>query len=286
MPIDPLAFKFVAELVRREAAIVLEPGKEYLVESRLMPVARREKYADLDAFFAAVMRSPEKSPLRYLVVDALTTNETLFFRDFHPFEALRTTVLPDLIPKRAHVRKLNIWSAAASTGQEAYTIAMLIREHFPELANWDVKILGTDLSQTTLAQARSGSYSQLEVNRGLPALYLAKYFTQCDDRWLVKEELRRMVEFKSMNLAQPWPVMPPFDLIFIRNVLIYFDQAMKTNILKRMHGCLHPHGLLFLGTAETTINLDPSWAPVKVGATVAFRHIEAQAVAPPIKKAA
>jgi chemotaxis protein methyltransferase CheR len=286
MGVDALSFAFVADLVRREAAIVLEPGKEYLVESRLLPVARREKYPDLTSFLAAVMKSPEKSPLRYLVVDALTTNETLFFRDFHPFEALRTTVLPELLPKRAHVRKLNIWSAAASTGQEAYTIAMIIREHFPEVAGWDIKIMGTDLSTTTIAQARSGSYSQLEVNRGLPAMYLAKYFTKCDERWLVKDELRRMCEFKQMNLAMPWPMLPPFDLIFIRNVLIYFDAPTKTNILGRMHNCLLPHGLLFLGTAETTINLDAGWAPVKVGATVAFKQALADAALDAHRKAA
>lgn len=286
MPIDNFSFAFVADLVRREAAIVLEPGKEYLVESRLLPVARREKFPDLATFLAAVMRSPEKSPMRYLVVDALTTNETLFFRDFHPFEALRTVVFPELLPKRAHVRKLNIWSAAASTGQEAYSIAMLLREHFPETATWDIKILGTDLSTTTIAQARSGSYSQLEVNRGLPAVYLAKYFTKCDERWMVNADLRKMVEFKQMNLIVPWPMLPAFDLIFIRNVLIYFDTTTKTNILNRMHNCLLPHGLLFLGTAETTINLDAGWAPTKVGATVAFKQAAATAAVDLGRKAA
>lgn len=270
MALSPQAFRFVSDLVRREAAIVLEDGKEYLVEARLSPVARRAGHPTLDAFITALQRAPAGSPLVHEVVDALTTNETLFFRDHHPFEALRTIIVPRLIEARGHVRKLNIWSAASSTGQEAYSIAMLLREHFPQLSSWNVNILGTDLSSTALEQARSGSFSQLEVNRGLPAVFLVKYFKKEEGRWNLKEDVKRMCEFRSMNLSQPWPMLPPMDLIFIRNVLIYFDLQTKTGILKRMKGCLLPHGLLFLGTAETTINLDADWKPVKVGNTTAF----------------
>lgn len=270
MALTPQAFKYVSDLIRQEAAIVLEPGKEYLVESRLSPVARRAGFASLEAFVADMQRDLRGGPHLRDVVDALTTNETLWFRDHHPFEALRTVVLPKLIESRASTRRLNIWSAASSTGQEAYSIAMMLREHFPQLASWNVSILGTDLSAAALEQARSGSYSQLEVNRGLPAVFLVKYFKKEEGRWNLKEDLRRMCEFRSLNLAQPWPMLPPMDLIFIRNVLIYFDLQTKTNILRRMRGCLLPHGLLFLGTAETTINLDTEWKPTKVGNTVAF----------------
>jgi chemotaxis protein methyltransferase CheR len=271
MPLKPEHFAFVSAFLKSEAAIVLEPGKEYLVESRLGPVARREGHATLDAFLEVAAKSPARSPVRHMIVDALTTNETLFFRDFHPFEALRTEIIPALLRRRVTVRRLNIWSAASSTGQEAYSIAMLLLEHFPQLAGWDVKILGTDLSTTVVEHARCGSYSQLEVNRGLPAPLLVKYFQSIDDRWIVKPELRKLTEFKPMNLIQPWPIMPPFDLIFLRNVLIYFDPASKKQILKRLKGCLLPHGVLFLGAPETTLTIDPEWEPVTIGKTVAFR---------------
>ena len=271
MALSVPAFQFVSELVRREAAIVLEPGKEYLVESRLAPVARKAGFATLDEFLEHLRTAPRSSPLFYQIVDALTTNETLFFRDHHPFEALKKEILPQLIEARKNVRKLSIWSAAASTGQEAYSLAMLLRENFPQLASWNVRIFGTDLSTTVLDQAKSGSYSQLEVNRGLPAPLLIKYFEKIDSRWVIKEDLRRMCEFRPMNLTTPWPMMSPFDLIFIRNVLIYFDQPTKQGILKRMKAVLLPHGSLFLGTAETTIHLDPEWVPTKVGNTTVFR---------------
>lgn len=271
MPLRPEHFAFVSQMVRADAAIVLEAGKEYLVESRLLPLARQEGHATLDDFVAAAMKTPAGSPVRYRIVDALTTNETLFFRDFHPFEALRTEILPKLAAARAATRRITIWSAAASTGQEAYSIAMLIREHFPQLAGWNVRILGTDLSTTTLDAARAGTYSQLEVSRGLPATYLVKYFAKVDSRWVIKDDLKKMVEFRPMNLIAPWPALGPFDLVFIRNVLIYFDTATKQQILKKIRALLPPDGMMFLGTAETTINLDPDWAPVAVGRTMTFQ---------------
>lgn len=283
MALTPQAFQFVADLVRREAAIVLEAGKEYLVESRLAPVARKNEFATLDAFLDHMRTVPRTSPLLYQIVDALTTNETLFFRDHHPFEALKKEIIPQLIETRGNLRKLSIWSAASSTGQEAYSLAMMLRENFPQLGSWNIRILGTDLSTTVLDQARSGSYSQLEVNRGLPAPLLVKYFEKVEGRWVIKEDLRKMCEFRTMNLTTPWPMMQPYDLIFIRNVLIYFDQETKAGILKKMKAVMLPHGSLILGTAETTINLDPEWAPVKVGNTTVFRLGGAAAA---LKKAA
>ena len=269
MALSKPSFTFICELAHREAAIVLEPGKEYLVESRLTTVARAEGFDCLNAFIDS-LRHNRMNAVHRKVVEALTTNETFFFRDFHPFEALRKQILPKLLVDRAASKKLTIWSGASSTGQEAYSIAMLLREHFPQLASWKVSILGTDYCQKAVDQATSASYSQLEVNRGLPATYLIKYFTKTEDRWVVKEDIRRMVEFRNMNLAQAWPMLPAFDIVFMRNVMIYFDIETKKTILKKIRNCLLPHGYLFLGTAETTMNLDSGYKSVNVGQTTAY----------------
>lgn len=272
-------FDFVRGLVRDRAAIVLEPGKEYLVETRLTPVAARAGFASLAALVAAVRRLPS-DPLASLVVEALTTNETYFFRDFHPFEALRATLLPELIAARRHLRRLSVWCAACSTGQEPYSLAMLIRENFPELAHWHLDILGTDLNTAVLSQAEAGRYNQIEINRGLPAPYLVKYFEE--DRgtatWILRPEIRRMVQFRPLNLIAPWPTASvPYDLVFIRNVMIYFDVETKRTILQQLRRHLQPDGSLFLGSSETTLNLDSWWSPVTAGSTVVYRPAFAQA---------
>lgn len=264
-------YKFIQQFARDGAAIVLEAGKEYLVESRLTPLAKQAGFNSLDQFLTQLRTNRTATLFHEQVLDALTTNETSFFRDHSPFETLRTRLLPQLIEQRAAVRKLNIWSAAASTGQEAYSIAILIKEHFPQLENWNVSIFASDLSPTVLGQAKNGAYSQLEVNRGLPAPMLLKYFNKVDSQWIIKDELRRLVEFRQMNLCKPWPVLPMFDLIFIRNVMIYFDIETKRAILKRIRQCLHPGGCLFLGTAETTINIDPDWDTITIGLTTFYQ---------------
>lgn len=271
MPISKTDFDYIAGLARSEAAIVLEQGKEYLVETRLSPLAQTEGFASLEAFISAMRAQSKVNGMHARAIDALTTNETLFFRDFHPFEALRKSILPEILDKRAGMRRLNIWSAASSTGQEPYSLAMLLREHFPQLKDWNVSILATDLSPTVLKAAQAGTYSQLEVNRGLPATYLVKYFSKRDDKWVLNEDVRKMVEFRPMNLIQSWPVLPAMDLVFIRNVMIYFDVETKKAILKKIRGCLLPHGYLFLGSAETTTNLDPQYQPVTHGKTVVYR---------------
>ena len=271
MAISKADFDYVSHLAHTEAAIVLEKGKEYLVEMRLGPLAQKEGFASL-ADFVEQMRSEGKvNGLHHKAIDALTTNETLFFRDYHPFEALRQFILPPLLEQRAATRRLTIWSAACSAGQEPYSLAMLLCENFPQLADWTVSILATDLSPTVLKLAQDGVYSQFEVNRGLPASYLVKYFTKQGEKWRIKDEIKQMIEFRPMNLIQPWPVMLPFDLIFIRNVMIYFDVETKQTILRKIRNCLLPHGCLFLGTAETTINLDPDFEPVSYGKAVVYR---------------
>lgn len=265
-------FAYVCDFARSAAAIVIEPGKEYFIESRLGPLVVGSGCKTFSEFIGLMRNGPAAGVLRAKVIDALTTNETFFFRDVLPFEIMRTTILPNLIAQRAAQRKLSIWSAACSTGQEPYSLAMLLRENFPQLAQWDVSILATDLSPTVLAQARAGNYSQFEVNRGLPAPLLEKYFTQQGDRWLVGETLKHGIEFRAMNLIEPWPSLPVFDLILIRNVMIYFDVPTKQMILKRLRSCLHPKGALFLGTAETTLNLDPAYVAVPYGPATVYQH--------------
>jgi chemotaxis protein methyltransferase CheR len=201
------------------------------------------------------------------VVEAITTNETSFFRDVHPFDALREAILPELTT--GTTRSLRIWSAAASTGQEPYSVAMLLREHFPNVP--DASILATDLSRDVLAKAASGRFTQAEVNRGLPARLLVKHFDRDGLEWQVKERVRRMVEFRQLNLARPLPPLPTMDVVLLRNVLIYFDAATKASVLRQMARVLHPGGYLFLGSAETTYGLDAQWERVAVGRCVLYR---------------
>src|SRR5205814_3586563 len=215
-------FEYIQELVRKRSAIVLEAGKEYLVESRLSTVARVEGFTSIDHLVAELRRSPGNG-LHRKVIEAMATNETAFFRDLHPFEALRVQLIPELMQRRQIQRQLTIWCAACSSGQEPYTIAMLLREHFPALAGWQVRILGTDLSSEVLDRARTGRYNQAEVNRGLPAAFLVKYFRKHNVEWQVVEDIRSMVEFVELNLNEAWSRVPSCDLVLMRNVLIYFD---------------------------------------------------------------
>jgi chemotaxis protein methyltransferase CheR len=261
---------FVRDLVRRRSAIVLEDGKEYLIEARLGPVAREEGFASIGALVAAIQGKPFDG-LHRKVVEAMTTNETSFFRDVHPFDSLRQIVLPDIIAKRKPFRRLTIWCAASSTGQEPYTIAMVLREHFPELVDWQVKILATDLSTAVLDRAKEGRYRQLEVNRGLPAHYLLKYFERHGAEWQVKASVRELVEFRQMNLIDAWPSLPEMAVVFLRNVLIYFDVATKRTILEKVRKILASDGVLFLGGAETTMNVDPAFDRIAIAKSSCYR---------------
>jgi chemotaxis protein methyltransferase CheR len=258
----PADFAVVAKLLLERSAIALEPGKEYLVESRLTPVARRHGLASV-AEFIQRLRLSGANGLADEVVEAMVTTETSFFRDVHPFETLRKVVLPELIAARQPEKRLSIWCAAASSGQEPYTIALVLKEYFPELAGWQVLFRATDISQDMLRRCREGRYSQLEVNRGLPAALLVKYFRQDGAHWQVRDDLRAMIDFQPLNLAAPWPVMPAFDLVFLRNVMIYFDVETKKAILGRVARLLRSDGYLVLGGAETTFNLDSSYERVE-----------------------
>ncbi len=255
MTLNKVDFDFVRALVHKRAAIVLEEEKDYLVESRLSSLARREGFASV-ADLLVQLRANRGQYLSQKVVQAMTTNETSFFRDLHPFEALRKQILPELIGRRSAMRRLHIWCGAASTGQEPYSIAMLLREYFAELSSWELRIIATDLSPDVLAQAQEGRYSQLEINRGLPASFLIKYFTRQGTQWRLKDEILRMVELRQLNLIESWPALPMMDLVLMRNVLIYFDLDTKKMILSRVRKLLQPDGYLFLGAAETTLNID------------------------------
>lgn len=248
-------FSFISDLVKQHSCIVLEAGKEYLVEARLTRLAIRENYASIDQLILELKQKPFGS-LHKKVVDAMTTNETYFFRDVKPFDLLKNHVIGNLIHERRNEKKLAIWSAACSTGQEIYSIAILLKEYFPELAGWNVFLLASDISSQVLEKAKAGVYSPLEIGRGLPVELLHKYFDKKDGNWHIKSVLRHMVEFRNINLAHSWVGLPKMDVVFLRNVLIYFGADDKQNILKRMKQQIFPDGYLFLGSAETTYHFD------------------------------
>jgi chemotaxis protein methyltransferase CheR len=269
-PLNADCLSFVCTLVRERSAIELEASKNYLIEARLAPLAKQKGFNSTEEFVQSV-RSKQRPDLEAPLVQAMTTNETSFFRDIHPFDALRTTILPDMRMKRAGLRSLNIWSAACSTGQELYSIGMLIRENFPDLAAWKINLLGTDLSDDVLERARQAKFTQIEVNRGLNAAMLLKYFQRDGMQWQLKPELRSMGTFTKLNLIEDWRNMPTMDVVFLRNVLIYFAPEVKKQILQKVRKVMAPHGVLFLGAAETTMNLDASFERVQVDKSVYYR---------------
>lgn len=268
MTLSQAEFNFVSQLVRREASIVLAPGKEYLVEARLIPVARAVGAAGVSEFLADLQRRPDPAKQRR-IIDALTTNETSWFRDREPFAALTDVVLPELVKSRSATRKVRVWSAASSSGQEAYSLAITMQEKLP--AGWSYDIMGTDISTEMVKRAETAEYSQVEVNRGLPAAQLVQYFERAGAHWRITQALRRNVSFRLMNLTAPLPAMQPFDVIFLRNVLIYFDVATKRTVLQNVAKLLRPDGWLFLGAAETTIGIDDNYERVAAGRTSAYR---------------
>jgi chemotaxis protein methyltransferase CheR len=255
MTIAPADFAYVRELVHRRSAIFLEAGKEYLVESRLLPIAQASGEGSLDRLVSRLRSSPEGS-LHKRVVEAMMTNETSWFRDHHPFHALESVILPDLLRRRARERRLTIWSAATATGQEAYSIAIVLYERLAGDPTWNLRVIATDLSEEMVRRTSAGRYSQLEINRGLPAAKLVRHFTRVGAEWQVNEPLRRVVEARQLNLAAPFPPLPSVDVVFLRNVLIYFKVDTRREIFDRVRRVLRPDGYLVLGGAETTINVD------------------------------
>lgn len=266
MTLAPDTFTWVADLVRRRSAIQLEAGKEYLVESRLLPLARAAGGVDVDAYVRELRGSARPAALE-AVVEALTTNETSWFRDAQPFQTLSQHIVPELLAGRP-AQQLRVWSAACSTGQEPYSITMTLEDL---AAQGRLKVLGTDLNNVVLARARTGRYSQLEVNRGLPAPMLVKHFVRNGADWEVTPTLKQAVTFAQHNLLDSPPVGGPFDVVFLRNVLIYFDLATKREVLRRVRQVLRPGGYLMLGAAETTIGIDEEWDRVTHGRGSVYR---------------
>ena len=254
----PLDYEFLRKLLKERSGLDLSSDKQYLVESRLIPLARR---AGLSGIAELVQKMKGGSgPLTSDVVEAMTTNETFFFRDKIPFDHLRDTVLPALIQARASRHSLRIWCAASSTGQEPYSIAMCVKE-FAALAGWRVEIVATDLSQAVLEKSRAGIFSQFEVQRGLPIQMLVKYFAQVGELWQLNADIRGMVQHRQLNLLQDFSHLGVFDVIFCRNVLIYFDQDTKIGIFDRLAKVLEPDGVLALGAAESVVGISDTFKP-------------------------
>jgi chemotaxis protein methyltransferase CheR len=260
--LSPAEFNFVSGLVREKSAIVLETGKEYLVESRLSALARTLKYESINALVKELQTKMDPL-LTEQVIEAMTTNETLFFRDRHPFEALQEDIIPNLIKQNALTRTLTFWCAASSSGQEPYSFCIMLREHFPELLGWRINFLATDISQLMLKRTQEGIYSQLEINRGMPARLMVKYFTKEGNTWQAHPELRSMIQTRQLNLSGEWGLLPSCDIVFIRIVLIYFDTETKRKILGKIRRILRPGGTMLLGGSETTIHIDDEYQRVR-----------------------
>jgi len=257
--VTPQDYDFLRKLLKERSGLDLSADKQYLVESRLIPLARKAGLPGIAELVQKMKGGAEA--LTSEVVEAMTTNETFFFRDKIPFDHLRETVLPALLKARAGRRSLRIWSAACSTGQEPYSIAMCLKERAQELAGWRIEIVATDLSQEVLEKAKSGIYSQFEVQRGLPVQLLVKYFTQVGEHWQINPEIRGMVQHRPLNLLQDFSHLGKFDVIFCRNVLIYFDQDTKAGIFRRLAKAFEPDGMLLLGAAETVVGISDAFRP-------------------------
>jgi len=255
-------FEFLSSLLYKQSGLVLTPDKGYLLETRLQPVARSHGLNSIEQI-VATLRSRRDERLINSITDAMTTNESLFFRDRTPFEQFKTVVLPKLLETRAAKKHIRIWSAACSSGQEPYSLCMILDELGAKIAGWRIEIIATDISSEMIARARAGIYSQFEVQRGLPVQLLVKYFQQDGDRWQLNEKIRKMVTFREFNLLQDPRVLGTFDVVFCRNVLIYFDQNTKRQVLEGIARQMAPDGYLYLGGAETVISITDKFQPVK-----------------------
>jgi chemotaxis protein methyltransferase CheR len=259
--VTPLDYDFLRKCLKDRSGLVLSGDKQYLVESRLLPVARRAGLDGLGELVSTLKRG-NADALMTTVVEAMMTNESLFFRDKTPFEHFRTTVMPALTAARRNSRTLRIWCAVASTGQEPYSLAMALKEMERDLSGWRIELLATDISNEVLEKARQGLYSQFEVQRGLPIQLLIKHFAQVGEAWQIAPEIRAMVKYRQLNLLADFSHLGMFDLVFCRNILIYFDQAAKIDLLNRLAKVVASDGFLVLGAAETVVGLTDSFKTV------------------------
>jgi chemotaxis protein methyltransferase CheR len=257
--VTPLDYEYLRKFLKDRSGLDLSADKQYLVESRLIPLARKAGLAGIDELVAQIKNG--STAIASEVVEAMTTNETFFFRDKLPFDHLRDTIMPELLQARAGRRSLRIWCAASSTGQEPYSIAMCLKEMGAQLSGWRVEIIATDLAQSVLEKCKAGVYSQFEVQRGLPIQMLVKYFKQTGEMWQLNPDIRAMTQFRQLNLLQDFAHLGTFDIVFCRNVLIYFDQDTKINVFKRLAKVMEPDGFLALGAAETVVGLTDAFKP-------------------------
>ena len=262
----------VRRLLRERSGVVLDPSRDHFVEMRLGALATEFGFESLAEVLEALRTEEGWGMLHRLVAEALAISETSWFRDAPFWEELRETLLPDLLARRRGVRGLELWSAACATGQEPYSLAMLLHDMAGHLAGWQVHVLATDFSQGILKRARAGCYSQIEMNRGLPALQLVRHFRKAPDAWELKPEVRALVEFRELNLAASWPVLPPMDLVLMRNVLLYFEPELRRNVLRQLALNMPPDGILVLGAGETTLTMDDSFEPMPLARTVVYRR--------------
>jgi len=259
----PEDFDLFSLLVKQRSGLLLTKDKAYLLESRLIPVARKWNLKTLEDLAGAIRSRRDEAMLRD-ITEAMTTNESFFFRDQKPFDQFRKLLLPSLLQSRASKKQIRIWSAASSSGQEAYSLAMICNEEAAKLQGWRVEIIGTDISSEMVERAKNGIYSQFEVQRGLPVAMLVKYFQQvASDKWQIKDTIRQMVQFREGNLLTDLGPVGIFDIILCRNVLIYFDQPTKTRVLETMSSVLSPDGVLFLGGAETVLGITDKFKPLE-----------------------
>jgi len=276
--VTPDDFNFITKLIKDRSGLVLPTEKLYLLESRLNPLARRHGLVGMEDLVKEI-RTHGEPGLIAEVVEAMTTNESLFFRDRAPFHVFEDSILPNLLKMRAAERKLRIWSAACSTGQEPYTLSMILERNEAKLAGWEVEILATDLSSQALERAKAGLYSQFEVQRGLPIELLVQNFTKSGSRWRIKPDFGRRITFRKFNLLDDFGALGRFDVVFCRNVLIYFDETRKTDVLQRMSKAVTKDGLLFLGGSETVFGISDAFTPIK-GLRGAYRNATSSGALP------
>ncbi|HZZ40109.1 MAG TPA: protein-glutamate O-methyltransferase CheR [Acidobacteriaceae bacterium] len=274
MSVSAVDFEYLRTVVSRNSGNQVDPSRDYLFESRLQRLLRARGLQSLDQL-VAILRAEVTPALQRSVAEAMTINETSFFRDTSSFDVLREQLLPQLIERRRETRLLRFWSAASASGQEAYSIAMLLREHFPQLAAWRIDILGTDISSEMVERSAAGRYQRIEINRGLPARMLLKYFVRTGDEWEAAPDLKRLCRFQQRNLCQAPGLTETFDVIFLRNVMIYFSQETRHRLLLTIHRSLARDGILFLGLGEQP-RMDSHWETVLTPKTVWYRPLPAR----------
>jgi chemotaxis protein methyltransferase CheR len=270
-------YGYLRDLVYGLSQNVLDPSRDYLFETRLSKVLRNQGMSRIDELVRS-LRTTKNPALERAIAEAMTINETSFFRDCRPFDLLREEIFPQLIEARRRTRSLRMWSAACATGQEAYSVAILLLEHFPMLTNWRLSIDGTDINSEVVERARAGRYHRIEINRGLPARFVVRYFDHVGEEWIIKPQVRKLCHFRQANLcASSLPfnrVTDRFDVILLRNVMLYFSQEMRCPLLAGVHRLLAHDGVLFLGSSEQPVDLS-LWTPVLAGGTSYYRPRQA-----------